>query len=83
MTDSLYVPAGTLLHLLAWEISPNPTNRDELVWAVVVDPRQHVDGMVRLRGHTCAGPVPDCAGGWCFEAQVSVAAIQANTDGGR
>jgi hypothetical protein len=82
MTDSLHVPAGTPLHLVAWEISPNPTNRDELVWVVIVDPHQ-VGGMVWMRGHTCAGPAPDCASGWCFEARVSVAAIRANIDGAR
>ncbi|MEU7845135.1 hypothetical protein AB0B39_29695 [Micromonospora sp. NPDC049114] len=82
MTDSLHVPVGTLLHLLAWEITPNPTNRDELVWTVVVD-HQPVGGMVRLRGHTCAGLVPDCAGGWCFDARISVAAIRANMSGAR
>ncbi|MFI5925276.1 hypothetical protein ACIA3K_04765 [Micromonospora sp. NPDC051543] len=82
MNESFQVPAGTLLHLLAWEISPNPTNRDELVWTVVVD-NQPVGGMVRLRGHTCAGPVPDCAGGWCFDARISVAAIRANMSGAR
>ncbi|MET8251722.1 hypothetical protein [Micromonospora sp. NPDC005197] len=53
MTDSLQVPAGTLLHLLAWEISPNPTNRDELVWAVVVD-QQPVGGLGADAGaHVC------------------------------
>ncbi|MFG1882171.1 hypothetical protein [Micromonospora sp. NPDC049102] len=82
MTESLQVPAGTLLHLLAREIIPNPTNRDELVWAVVVD-QQPAGGMVRMRGHTCASPIPECAGGWCFEAQVSVAAIRANMGGAR
>ncbi|MEU8171001.1 hypothetical protein AB0B97_31330 [Micromonospora sp. NPDC049004] len=82
MTDSLHVPVGTLLHLLAWEIAPNPTNRDELVWTVVVD-HQPVGGMVRLRGHTCAGLVPDGAGGWCFDARISVAAIRANMSGAR
>lgn len=68
------VPAGTLLHLLAAEFRPNPTARDESVWAVAVY-NQPIGGMVWMRGHTC-GPTQDCAAGWCFEAQVSVAAVE-------
>jgi len=71
----LNVPVGTLLHLRAGEIRPNPTSRDESVWSVAVYNRP-VGGMVWMRGHVCAGPVPDCAAGWCFEAQVSVAAVE-------
>lgn len=79
MTGGLDVPAGTRLHLMAGEIRPNPAGRDELVWAVAVYNRP-VGGMVWMRGHVCSGPVPDCAAGWCFEAQVSVDAIRRNRD---
>ncbi|MCG5464249.1 hypothetical protein MED01_002414 [Micromonospora sp. MED01] len=73
MTD-MDVPAGTLLHLRADEIRPNPTRRDEAVWAVAVY-NQPIGGMVWMRGHTC-GPAQDCAAAWCFEAQVLVAAVE-------
>ncbi|MEV0214314.1 hypothetical protein [Micromonospora sp. NPDC050695] len=83
MIGDLNVPAGQLLHLLAHEIRPNPTHRDELVRAVAVY-RAEIGGMVWMRGHVCGGDVvPDCAAGWCFEAQVSVDAIRANLAGAR
>lgn len=82
MTVDLDVPDGTRLHLLAAEWRPNPTGRDELVWTVGVY-RQAVGGMVWVRGHVCRGPEPDCGSGWCFEAQVLVAAVRANLDGAR
>ncbi|WP_433460678.1 hypothetical protein [Micromonospora sp. CA-248212] len=74
------VPRGTRLILLSHEFEPNPTNRDEVVWAVAV--HREADGMATLRGHVC-GPDGECAAGWCFEAQVTVASIRANLDGAR
>ncbi|MFC5924393.1 hypothetical protein [Micromonospora vulcania] len=77
----LDVPRGTRLLLLANEIRPNPTARDELVWAVAVYPGVS-GGMVLMHGHLCSAE-GDCARGWCFEARVLVAAIRANLNGAR
>jgi hypothetical protein len=74
------VPRGTRLMLLAGEFQPNPTGRDELVWSVAV--YRAAAGMAQIQGHVC-GPDGECAAGWCFEAQVTVAAIRANLDGAR
>lgn len=83
MTVDLNVPPRTRLHLLAHEIRPNPTHRDEVVWTVCVY-QQAVGGMVWVRGHACrVGSEPDCGAGWCFEAQVSVDAVRANLAGAR
>lgn len=84
MRVDLAVPAGTRLQLLAAEIHPNPTRRDELVWSVAVY-HEAIVGMVWVRGHTCrvVDPEPDCGTGWCFEAQVTVDAIRANLAGAR
>ncbi|MBQ0900979.1 hypothetical protein [Micromonospora sp. U21] len=81
MIVELDVPRGTRLLLLDIEIQPNPTARDELVWAVAVY-RDATDGMVLVHGHVC-GAEGECARGWCFEAKVLVAAIRANLDGAR
>lgn len=82
MTAGLDVPAGRLLHLLAWEFTPNPGGRDEIVWVVAVA-NDVTDGVVQMTGHVCAGPEPDCGGGYCFQADVVVAAIHANLAGTR
>lgn len=81
MTVDLDVTAGTPLWLRAWEVNPNPTGRDMLVWTVAVY-RQAVGGRVWVRGHAC-GAEPDCGRGYCFEAQVAVDAIRANLAGAR
>lgn len=81
MIVELDVPRGTPLFLLANEIDPNPTSRDELVRAVAVY-RDATGGMVLMHGHTCHGD-QECAKGWCFEARVSVSAIRANLEGAR
>lgn len=76
------VAPGTRLFLLAGEIRPNPTGRDELVWTVAVY-RQAIGGMVWMRGHVCRWPEPDCGTGYCWEAQVAVSGIRANLEGVR
>ncbi|MEV5211308.1 hypothetical protein AB0K35_27930 [Micromonospora sp. NPDC053740] len=75
------VPRGTCLRLPAAAIDPNPTGRDEVVWAVAVY-RDAAAGWAQLQAHAC-GPDGDCAAGWCFEARVLVSAIRANVDGAR
>lgn len=84
MSGALTVPPGTRLRLLAAEVFPNPTRRDEVVWTVAVD-RYAVDGAVWVRGHTCriASAEADCGSGWCFEARVQAQAVLANLAGAR
>ncbi|MFI1194099.1 hypothetical protein ACH4T9_12690 [Micromonospora sp. NPDC020750] len=79
---NLDVPPGTRLQLLRHEWRPNPADLDVHVWTVAVF-TEAIGGYVWVRGHMCALGQPDCAAGWCWEAQVLVEAIRANLAGFR
>lgn len=85
MRIDLDVPAGTIMLFgpNEWYPRPGVAAQDDVLVSAVAVYREAIGGLVLAHGHVCNLRHPDCGGRYCWEAQVSVAAVRAIVAGAR